>query len=380
MAGVAGAGFLHGLELATRAREANPLLILGLPLAAGATVWAYARIGEVGGTADLRAAMRGEGSGLPPRAAPRVLVATWIAHLFGASIGREGTGVQMGGALANLLPARDDQRAVLTAAGVAGGFGAVFGTPIAGVVFAAELAGLRPTVGGIAGTAVAAFVADGVARLLRAPHAHYAPVPLAMDTRTLAALLLVAGAAALLARLFNASLAAAKDVRLPPIGKAAAAGAVVAGLTGLLGTTRYNGISTDLIPLALAGTAPLLAFAFKGLLTVVSVGGGIKGGEVTPLLVIGACLGSTLATTVGAPPALVAVAGFAALFGAAAGTPFACAVMAAEIFGQAVLLPLLPVCLLALAGAGPLRLYRPKRLAPTRMDVAGDAPEVGGGG
>ena len=35
--------------------------------------------------------------------APLILAATVISHLFGASVGREGTAVQMGGALADQL-------------------------------------------------------------------------------------------------------------------------------------------------------------------------------------------------------------------------------------------------------------------------------------
>ena len=80
---------------------------------------------------------------VPFRMAPLILLTTVTTHLFGGSAGREGTAVQMGGTLANLisLPLKlkpEDRRLVLMA-GVAGGFGSVFGTPLAGAIFGMEV-------------------------------------------------------------------------------------------------------------------------------------------------------------------------------------------------------------------------------------------------
>ncbi|MFT4040480.1 MAG: chloride channel protein [Thermomicrobiales bacterium] len=60
---------------------------------------------------------------------------------------------------------------------------------------------------------------------------------------------------------------------------------------------------------------------------------GFKGGEVTPLFVIGATLGVTLSGPLGMPADTLAALGFVAVFAAAANTPIACVVMGAEIFG-----------------------------------------------
>ncbi|WP_205507904.1 chloride channel protein, partial [Myxococcus vastator] len=80
---------------------------------------------------------------VPVRMAPMVLVGTVLTHLFGGSAGREGTAVQMGGSLADLVARRfrvgPDTRRELLAAGIAGGFGSVFGTPVAGAVFGLEV-------------------------------------------------------------------------------------------------------------------------------------------------------------------------------------------------------------------------------------------------
>jgi H+/Cl- antiporter ClcA len=83
------------------------------------------------------------GAGVPKRMAPLILLTTVITHLFGGSAGREGTAVQIGGSLANLIGSwfklnEADKKVVLTA-GVAAGFGAVFGTPLTGTIFALEV-------------------------------------------------------------------------------------------------------------------------------------------------------------------------------------------------------------------------------------------------
>ena len=64
-----------------------------------------------------------------------------------------------------------------------------------------------------------------------------------------------------------------------------------------------------------------------------TLGVGFKGGEVTPLFVIGATLGATLAAPLGLPPDFLAALGFVAVFAAAANTPLACVVMGGELFG-----------------------------------------------
>ena len=86
-----------------------------------------------------------------------------------------------------------------------------------------------------------------------------------------------------------------------------------------------------------------LAFAGKLLLTVVTLGFGYKGGEVTPLFVIGATLGAALAPFLALPVDLLAALGFIAVFAAAANTPLACILMGIEIFGGAPL-HLIAIC------------------------------------
>ena len=68
------------------------------------------------------------------------------------------------------------------------------------------------------------------------------------------------------------------------------------------------------------------------LFTTVTLAGGFKGGEVTPLFFVGASLGNVMAKLLDAPVGLFAALGFVAVFGGATKTPLASTLMALELF------------------------------------------------
>jgi H+/Cl- antiporter ClcA len=124
----------------------------------------------------------------------------------------------------------------------------------------------------------------------------------------------------------------------------------------------YLGLSTHLISQSLGPMPPPpWAFAAKLLLTAVTLGFGFIGGEVTPLFVIGACLGSAVAAQLGMPGPLAAGVGLAALFGAAANTPLAMVVMAVELLGPNVLPHVALVTVLAYMLTGQRSIYTGQR-------------------
>ena len=63
----------------------------------------------------------------------------------------------------------------------------------------------------------------------------------------------------------------------------------------VLNNQRYLGLSLPLLEDAFAGNAQPFDFVGKLFFTVLSLGAGFQGGEVTPLFEIGATLGSSLA-------------------------------------------------------------------------------------
>ncbi|KAF9404908.1 hypothetical protein HW555_014101 [Spodoptera exigua] len=76
---------------------------------------------------------------IPLRLVPLTLFSTIASHLFGASVGREGTAVQMGGAVTNeigrIFRLNKVEREIVIICGISAGFSSVFGTPLAGAGF-----------------------------------------------------------------------------------------------------------------------------------------------------------------------------------------------------------------------------------------------------
>lgn len=346
--GLASAAFLESLKLATRLQNQHPWLFYLLPVAGAGLAWVYVGVGRStsgGNNLILDQIHEPAGAGVPLRMLPIILGSTVITHLFGGSAGREGTAVQMGGAIAGEVARRaklpPDATRILLMCGVSGGFSSVFGTPLAGAVFGMEMLAL----GGIRYEAlipclIAALVGDQMIRFLNVEHIHYAvesAIP-ALSVETIAKVA-TAGiafglASAVFSELTHLIDRSSRRWIANPIARTSLGGVAVVGVTLLLGTRLYNGLSLPLLSDAFTGeNVPTFAFLAKIGLTALTLGVGFKGGEVTPLFVIGATLGTTLAAPLGLPVDLVAAMGFVAVFAAAANTPIACVVMAAELFG-----------------------------------------------
>ena len=301
---------------------------------------------------------------MPARMAPLILLGTLATHLGGGSAGREGTALQMGGSLAGAVakwgktpPA---QYPGLLMAGVASGFGAVFGTPWAGAVFAVEV--LRNRSGRLREwpwCLGAAWLADRVCRWWGGEHAPWlrtegfplgevmlwGKVALAALCFGLAARIFVIGM-----HFFQGALKRwVPSVPLRPV----VGGLGVIGLVFASGTRDYLGLGTlSATPGGLTLTTFLhdgaatdgAAWAWKLGFTLMTVGSGFKGGEVTPLLFIGAALGHSLGGVLGIPPGGLAALGMVAVLGAASRTPAACLLMGVELFGPGLALPLALSC------------------------------------
>lgn len=358
LAGLASFVFLELLDAVTDERLQHGRLVWWLPLGGLVIGLAYHWFGgrAAGGTALAVSEAHAYTRGTPARMAPMVLAGTLLGHLFGASIGREGTAVQMSSSLTDAAArvGRLDHhhRAVLARAALAGGFGAVFGVPFAGVVFAMEIA-RRRTWSALAASVPAALVGHLVVVGLGHDHADRASVqvPFGFDTFLLLA---IAGLSfGVAARWFAAAVPFIKRTMATAIPWAplrpVIGGVVTLGLMMLVGRD-YLGLSLPLLDTALEGVPrdwydPILKFVF----TVVALGTGFVGGEVTPLFVIGACLGSVVADPLGLPQPAMSALGLVAVFGAAAHVPLACTVMAGELFGVHAMVPALVVCLAARA-------------------------------
>ncbi|MFM7537540.1 MAG: chloride channel protein [Acidimicrobiales bacterium] len=358
LAGVAGAAFLHSLDWAGDTFARLPWLLWLLPVAGIGVAASYHYLAgrAAGGVSLIIEEIHAPADHVPRRMAPLIFVTTVVTHLFGGSSGREGVAVQLAGSLSDLVTrwrrrAPTDRGDLLVVA-IAAGFGAIFGTPVAGTVFALEV----PTAGRLRlapapGCLVGALVGDAVARALRVEHTALVPFPAgSVDLAALGRYALLGVGCGLAALTFVWLLHAVKRQagRLPWFVRPVVGGAVIVALVGIAGTRAYLGLSAPLAVAAVAGAEfGITAWAWKVVFTAVTLGTGFQGGEVTPLFVAGATLGSALAAPLGLPVGAAAAVGHVAVLGAAANTPVACTVLAVELFGGSALAPAAVACLVA---------------------------------
>jgi H+/Cl- antiporter ClcA len=392
--------FLWALDQATRLRFQHPWLLFGLPLAGGAIGLVYQWKGRAaeGGNNLIVEQIHEPGGGVPLRMAPLILVSTVVTHLFGGSAGREGTAVQLGGSLASgvgkllRLDAADVQ--ILLMAGIAAGFGAVFGTPIAGAVFALEVLAVgRIQYMALAPCLAAAIIADWACHAWGIHHTLYHITYVAgataggfhVEPLLLVKIALCGVAFGVIGLIFaeaNHVFSAVMKQFIPiaPM-RPVVGGLIVIGLVYLCGTRDYLGLgvwsadphAVTISTLFNGAHIHAWSWALKLLFTVVTLGAGFKGGEVTPLFFIGAALGNALSGLLGAPTDLLAAIGFVAVFAGASNTPLACTLMGVELFGSADMIYIAVGCWVAYLCSGHSGIYLSQRLAVPKV-VGGPLP------
>ena len=390
--GSAVAFFLWSLDAVTGVRFDHPWLLYLLPIAGflvGLLYHHYGRSAE-GGNNLIIEQIHQPGGGVPRRMAPLILFGTLVTHLFGGSAGREGTAVQMGGSIASgfcrLLRLEVATVRIMLMGGVAAGFGAVFGTPIAGAVFALEVLIIgRIRYEALIPCFIAAVVGDWTCHAWGIGHTHYAIAYLANERPPAAFFhlepwllfkVVLASAAFGVASTFFAELShriGAIFKRLIPYAplRPAVGGAFVVGLFFLAGTADYLGLGVwsrdpHAITIPSFFTSAEIhpwSWLWKIAFTVVTLGAGFKGGEVTPIFFIGAALGNALAGLLGAPPDLFAALGFVAIFAGATNTPLACTLMGIELFGATHSVYIATACFLAFLFSGRSSIYTSQRVA-----------------
>lgn len=342
--GSASALLLESLYFVTDLRESNKWIIGFLPIAGLLIGLMYHYWGKsvVKGNNLLIDEIHSPKDIIPLKMAPLIYITTVITHLFGGSAGREGTAIQMGGALVDqiskIFKFSHENRKIIIVIGISAGFASVFGTPLAGAIFALEVLIVgRMRYEAIIPSFLAAVVADYVCLSWGVHHSNYVVdlVP-EMDTIPFLVAILSGVLFGIAGRIFSKGIpffqSYANKIKYPPL-RPFIGGIFIALSVLIMGTTKYIGLGIPTIEEAFINPLPFYDFAIKILLTTFTIGLGFKGGEVTPLFFIGATLGNALALFLPLPMALMAGMGFVAVFSGATNTPIACTIMGIELFG-----------------------------------------------
>jgi len=369
LSGSASAFFLVALEWVTKIREHQSWLIWLLPIGGliiGLTYHYYGASVTKGNNLLLEEYENPQ-QPIPFKMAPLVLICTLITHLVGGSAGREGTAVQMGGAIADqfskLFHLDKNDRKTILILGISSGFASIFGTPLAGALFALEVVYFsKINLKSVILSFIVAYVAYYTVEFWQVKHTHYS-IPSLPDINEINLLWTIGvgilfGLAALLfsrtthfwSRLFS------KYSTYAPL-RPLIGGTVLALILFLIGTTKYIGLGVPEIVKAFSTPNESYDFLLKILFTGFTLGAGFKGGEVTPLFFIGATLGSALSVVVPLPIALLAGMGFVAVFSGATHTPIACTVMGLELFGIESGIFIGIACVVAYFASGSIGIY-----------------------
>lgn len=362
--------FLGLLSLIQYLTTGSILGFLALPFLGLIMVYIYTRWGREaeGGNNLLIESYRENKNVIPTSMAPLVLISTLMTHLGGGSIGREGTAVQMGGGMASLIFRifKVDPKfyRTLLLCGVASGFGSIFGVPLAGAVFAFEFVNFKAfNLFNFCACLFAAIVGHIV--VLGLGIEHYKSLTnfeWSFSFQEVFFVLISGIVFGLAAKFFVLSTETFKYVfhrfvknryLLVFIGAAILAGVFVSFEV----LQKYSSLSLPLLNEADSEVVSKYDWLLKSLFTSWTLALGFKGGEVTPLLVIGQTLGNAFSQVFTVSLSTFTKLGFVGVFAGASAAPLACAVMAAEIFGLQIFPYALIVCYLSHRISGKHRIY-----------------------
>jgi H+/Cl- antiporter ClcA len=348
--GTSTAFFLQTLDYVTLFREKYIWVVYFLPIAGliiGLVYYYYGESANKGNNLLIETHHSLENGETPKpipfKMAPMVFLSTLLTHIVGGSAGREGTAVQMGGAIADqftgLFKLNATDRKTLLIIGISSGFAAVFGTPLAGAIFALEILSIKKVkINQVFASLFVAYIAHYSCLAWQVKHTIYSipNIPAISLTSLVWAIIagIIFGLTALAftstGRLFENVFNKIKFAPLRPF----IGGIIIALFIVVFNSTKYIGLGIPTIQDAFINNAGQFDFAIKLILTSFTLSAGFKGGEVTPLFFIGATLGNLLIWFIPLPMALLAGMGFVAVFSGATNCVFASIALGLELFGM----------------------------------------------
>lgn len=344
LCGLIGSLFHILIEFVTKTREAHRYILFFLPMIGLAIVFLYDKLGiNVLNTNNIFNAIN-KNEKITIKLIPGIFFGTILSHLGGASVGREGAALQLGGTIGHVIGRifKIDAETLKssTIAGMGGAFSALFGTPIASTFFALEVT----TVGIIKYNSlflcfVSTIVASQISKKLNiAPLLFNINGTINIDYILYFKVIILALLISIIAYIFYKSLMLSekynsKLIKNPYI--RIIIGALIIIIISIFeGSYDYNGAGMNIVNNAINGKAIPYAFFLKIILTSISLSVGFKGGEVVPIFFIGSTFGTVVAPILGIDVSLSSSLSLIGLFAALTNTPIASLILSLEIFGK----------------------------------------------
>ena len=342
--GLTGAAFVKAISFVTSIRENNDWVLYLLPLF-GLVVAVLYRKFEIEGTGtnhiikSVRTNKR-----VSPLLGVAVFFGTVFSHLGGASVGREGAALQLGGSIGEFFAEKfkipEGFRRILVMSGMSACFSALFGTPVAAFVFVLEvvrvgercLAAMPP-----------AFISGGIAFLVAnslGVEPEQFPLSSVPDFsfNVLWKFVVIAAVGAYVSEFFVYALHYSekgfKKLLKNEYIRVVVGGVILIALTKIVGTNDYNGGGMNVLHhIFTDGTVHYEAFLLKIIFTAISVGACFRGGEIVPTLFVGGTFGGAAASLLGLDPAFGAAVGIVTLFSGVTNCPVSTIILACAMFG-----------------------------------------------
>ena len=341
--GLIGTAFGYGVIYAQRLFKTHSFMLYLMPVAGVLIVLLHQMFHELGnrGTNLILESISSD-ERIPMATLPCIFISTILSQAVGASAGKEGAALQIGGCIGNyfgdVFHMDERDKKVMIMSGMSGCFGAIFGTPLAAAMFGIEVisigvayyAALVPCV-------FASFIGAQISGALGLHGESF--LILHIPKFSLVPALYTVGlglTCALLSVCFCILLHETQHLYKNKIGDVYVRILVAAGLSialALIFGRDYCGAGFNLVEKAVDGESAYLGFLLKMIFTAVALGGGFKGGEIVPTLAVGASFGCTFGLLTGFEPSLCAAAGMLANFVGVTNCPIATMFLGFELFG-----------------------------------------------
>lgn len=342
--GIISAMFLRSLEFVTTLREGFPYLIFLIPIIGILTAYTYSKYGNGSNRGNnlIIESVHKEVK-VPFRMAILTFIFTVLTHLSGGSAGREGTAVQIGGALtnkvANIFKMEHKEKRILIMSGISAAFGSVFGTPLAGTFFGMEVCFIgKLSYEAMIYCFISSYAANFVTESLGINHTvHLIKSVPSITIYTLLIVIISSILFGVFGRMFAKGIHLVKGFYNKNIKnniyRAIISSIVVLLVIVIFRLYKFEGLSTWLIDSGFSGEVTILDPIKKLILTILTLGAGFQGGEVTPLFDIGASLGGAIGNLTNIEPSLLAAIGMICVFGSATNTPLTTIMLGINLFG-----------------------------------------------